>query len=266
MTFNFSELQQKIDRLLYNIAEQNRRAYQLFYDPTPRDVELPQLDENGNLTTIRIPNRAKIKAEVDSFISRARGEYPLVNVHFNSRLVCSNGADENGLYIPDGYSYHADLIDVAELIPVREVVSNPENDRHPIEKEFLDFVFGNHDNYRHYPDFNILHVKTKPKSTGMKWFIYTFIASVPVCTYRTFIKVISGRLYISCAGVFDATNEWKLIEVHTGSNYGIWDEHRLDHCNDGEVLEYYFAYPTVLMGHVSLPKSVVTIKQIKTEW
>ena len=80
MTFNFAELQQKVDRLLHNIAEQNRRAYQLFYDPTPQDVELPQLDENGSLITVKIPNRAKIKAEVDSFISGARKEYPFVNL------------------------------------------------------------------------------------------------------------------------------------------------------------------------------------------
>ena len=46
----------------------------------------------------------------------------------------------------------------------------------------------------------------------------------------------------------------------------MWDDHRLDYTNDGEVLEYYFAYPQVLLGHVSYPKSVVTIKQIQTAW
>ena len=71
MGLNLAEIQQKLDRLIQNMSEQNRRAYQIFYDPTPQDVELPQLDENGNLITVRIPNRAKIKAEVDGFIAGA---------------------------------------------------------------------------------------------------------------------------------------------------------------------------------------------------
>jgi|GEM_PF-4471304 len=75
MSINLAEIQQKVNRLLYNIAEQNRRAYQLFYDPNPQDVELPQLDENGNLTTVKIPNRAKIKAEVDGFIAGAEKKF-----------------------------------------------------------------------------------------------------------------------------------------------------------------------------------------------
>jgi len=95
MTFNFSELQQKMDRLLYNIAEQNRKAYQLFYDPTPRDVQLPQLDENGNLITVTIPNRAKIKAEVASFISGARSEFGAVNIIPDPYLKYQ-GTDSNG--------------------------------------------------------------------------------------------------------------------------------------------------------------------------
>ncbi len=70
-SINLLELNQKLDRLIQNIAEQNRRAYQIFYDPTPQDVTLPQLDENGNLVNVTIPNRAKIKAQVDNFIAGA---------------------------------------------------------------------------------------------------------------------------------------------------------------------------------------------------
>jgi len=71
MGLNLAEIQQKLDRLIQNMSEQNRRAYQIFYDPNPQDVTLPQLDENGNLVNVTIPNRAKIKAEVDGFIAGA---------------------------------------------------------------------------------------------------------------------------------------------------------------------------------------------------
>ncbi len=71
MGLNLAEIQQKLDRLIQNMSEQNRRAYQIFYDPTPQDVTLPQLDENGNLVNVTIPNRAKIKAQVDNFIAGA---------------------------------------------------------------------------------------------------------------------------------------------------------------------------------------------------
>lgn len=64
MTVNLAETGQKLDRLIYNMSEQNKRAYSVFYDPTPQDVELPQLDENGNLITVKIPNRAMIKKQM----------------------------------------------------------------------------------------------------------------------------------------------------------------------------------------------------------
>ncbi len=73
MGINLAEIQQKVDRMLYNIAEQNRRAYQLFYDPNPMDVELPQIDENGNLITVSIPNRAKIKKQMWDDVNAAVG-------------------------------------------------------------------------------------------------------------------------------------------------------------------------------------------------
>ena len=64
MGLNLAEIQQKLDRLIQNMSEQNRRAYQIFYDPNPQDVTLPQLDENGNLVNVTIPNRAKIKEAI----------------------------------------------------------------------------------------------------------------------------------------------------------------------------------------------------------
>ena len=90
MSINLAEIQQKVDRLLYNIAEQNRKAYQLFYDPNPQDVSLPQLDENGNLITVSIPNRAKIKKQMWDDVNAAIG---LWNRTFYVDAV--NGDDNN---------------------------------------------------------------------------------------------------------------------------------------------------------------------------
>lgn len=64
MGINLAEIQQKQDRLLANIAEQNRKAYKMFYSPTPANVTLPQYDENGNLLNVTIPNRARIKEQI----------------------------------------------------------------------------------------------------------------------------------------------------------------------------------------------------------
>jgi len=88
---NLTELQQKVDRLIFNIAEQNRRAYQLFYDPNPQDVILPQLDENGNLVNVTIPNRAKILADFEAWREGARGEYPFVNILANPYMLDTDG-------------------------------------------------------------------------------------------------------------------------------------------------------------------------------
>ena len=84
---NLAELQQKVDRLLFNMSEQNRRAYSVFYDPNPQDVELPQLDENGNLTTVKIPNRAKVLSDFEAWKAGTRGEYPITpNLLKNTRF------------------------------------------------------------------------------------------------------------------------------------------------------------------------------------
>ncbi len=73
MGLNLAEIQQKLDRLIQNMSEQNRRAYQIFYDPNPQDVTLPRLDENGNLVNVTIPNRAKIKAQMWDDVNAAVG-------------------------------------------------------------------------------------------------------------------------------------------------------------------------------------------------
>ncbi len=88
---NLTELQQQIDRLIQNIAEQNRRAYQIFYDPNPQDVTLPQLDENGNLVNVTIPNRAKILADFEAWKKGAQEEF------VGTQLISSNWSSTAGV-------------------------------------------------------------------------------------------------------------------------------------------------------------------------
>ncbi|OMH40230.1 hypothetical protein [Desulfurobacterium indicum] len=64
MGVNLAEFSQKLDRLIYNMSEQNKKAYTTFFDPNPQTVQLPQLDENGNLVTVELPNRALIKKQM----------------------------------------------------------------------------------------------------------------------------------------------------------------------------------------------------------
>ncbi|WP_456459703.1 hypothetical protein [Desulfurobacterium sp.] len=91
MGLNLAEIQQKLDRLIQNMSEQNRRAYQIFYDPNPQDVELPQLDENGNLVNVTIPNRAKILADFKTWKEETRREFPFINILFNPYMSDTDG-------------------------------------------------------------------------------------------------------------------------------------------------------------------------------
>ena len=70
------------------------------------------------------------------------------------------------------------------------------------------------------------------------------------------MKVVRGKLRITHGGIVEPDGNWHLIQTHGVTNYAIWDEHRLDETNDGEILEYYFALPQILLGHVLYPKSL----------
>jgi hypothetical protein len=61
MALNLNELQQKIDRLLFNLEQMRQKAFRMFYSGTPENVEIQQYDENGVLRTYNIPNRAKFQ-------------------------------------------------------------------------------------------------------------------------------------------------------------------------------------------------------------
>ena len=45
--------------LFTNLNNQNKMYYDMFLNPTPMDIELERYDENGKLTTVELPNRAK---------------------------------------------------------------------------------------------------------------------------------------------------------------------------------------------------------------
>ena len=59
MAINFTEVQQKLDRVLNNAGEIVRNLWKLHFDPTPQDITTSVYDEFGNLQTVSIPNVAK---------------------------------------------------------------------------------------------------------------------------------------------------------------------------------------------------------------
>jgi hypothetical protein len=61
MALNLNELQQKIDRLLFNLEQMRQKAFKMFYSGMPENIEIQQYDENGVLRTYNIPNRAKFQ-------------------------------------------------------------------------------------------------------------------------------------------------------------------------------------------------------------
>lgn len=77
MSFNFSELQQKADRVIHNADEAVRGLSRLATDSNPVQIQL--YDQDGNLITHNVETIPMQQAKVDSFIANARGEYPVVN-------------------------------------------------------------------------------------------------------------------------------------------------------------------------------------------
>lgn len=63
MSINLAEVNQKVMRLITNMSEQNKKFYDMFYNPEPLDVQLPQINEEGELVTVTIPNMSKIMQE-----------------------------------------------------------------------------------------------------------------------------------------------------------------------------------------------------------
>jgi hypothetical protein len=88
MALNLNELQQKIDRLLFNLEQMRQKAFRMFYSGIPEDVEIQQYDENGVLQTYHIPNRAKFQKWVWSDAQTAMSKTLYVDTN--------NGSDTTG--------------------------------------------------------------------------------------------------------------------------------------------------------------------------
>lgn len=54
-TFNVNQ-----NILFFNLMQLNQVRYDLFYNPTPMNIELQQYDDQGNLNTLEIPNIAML--------------------------------------------------------------------------------------------------------------------------------------------------------------------------------------------------------------
>ncbi|MCP3922628.1 MAG: hypothetical protein GY714_08595 [Desulfobacterales bacterium] len=61
---NFPEVEQKVNRLVHNISEQNRSYYDVFLNQTPKTVGLKHYDEDGVLKDVTIPNIAKVTNDI----------------------------------------------------------------------------------------------------------------------------------------------------------------------------------------------------------
>nr|BDD47403.1 hypothetical protein 12 [bacterium] len=60
MGINLAEVQQKIDRLLKNQEDLLSKTYDIFFNTESKVVELEQLNAEGKLQTVKIPNYSKV--------------------------------------------------------------------------------------------------------------------------------------------------------------------------------------------------------------
>lgn len=96
MPLNMEQIQQQLDVLLHDHSEQNRLYYEVFYDPEPRDVEM-EIYVDGVLTTVTIPNRAKLTRWYQSMHVPARNSilYGRIDaLGAPAHLILSGGAVE----------------------------------------------------------------------------------------------------------------------------------------------------------------------------
>jgi len=161
MGLNLAEIQQKLDRLIQNMSEQNRRAYQIFYDPNPQDVTLPQLDENGNLVNVTIPNRAKILEDFTAWREGAREEYPFANLIKKEHWRFEKDANGNFqhpfvFWTPDSVSPDLSFVDMSD--------SNQRDSLPQIVKDMLQALlgdgWGNGNNWGRGITFNLAKLNT----------------------------------------------------------------------------------------------------------
>jgi len=75
MGINITEIGQKVLDNNKNAANVFRKMYDLYYNPNPLDVELPYIDENGNLLIAKQMNNAKFRKRVWDDVGGALGQF-----------------------------------------------------------------------------------------------------------------------------------------------------------------------------------------------
>lgn len=75
MSLNLTEINQKVLRTVKMGTDLFRKAYDLHYNPTPKDVPFDYPDANGNLTTTQMPNMAKFRHQVWDDVGGALGQF-----------------------------------------------------------------------------------------------------------------------------------------------------------------------------------------------
>jgi len=210
MGLNLAEIQQKLDRLIQNMSEQNRRAYQIFYDPNPQDVELPQLDENGNLITVTIPNRAKIKAEVDNFIAGARREYCGIRLTPNQIGTLPDGAT-----LPTGWNAGLRSLEsgesISSSIAFQFVGGDPNNQPNQSEVDAFYSDLGIAKPGWFARTINAIEITWNLSSPAL-FFVFASLNLGPAISHGAFIRRLEGSIEGSWSGTLDSelpVGKWK---------------------------------------------------------
>ena len=79
---NWGEILTKANQALYNAGQVVRNMWRLYYDNTPREVQVSLYDEKGQLVTTKVPNRAFIKKQLWDDVGGAVAQWRKV-LHVN---------------------------------------------------------------------------------------------------------------------------------------------------------------------------------------
>ncbi len=75
MSVNLADLSQKISNFIAVQSDRLRKTGDLYYTNTPRNVEVKDLDEEGNIVTNTLPNVAQFRNDVWGAVDNALGQF-----------------------------------------------------------------------------------------------------------------------------------------------------------------------------------------------
>ncbi len=109
MGINLTEISQKVLDTVSNASNVFRKMYDLHYNPTPLDVQMEYIDENGVKRTTQVPNRSKMLGEFEEWKDGVEGHMPLMpNLLRNTKNFQWTNHNKATFYdneLPDGWSW-----------------------------------------------------------------------------------------------------------------------------------------------------------------